>query len=319
MPNANGIPTWEDFPRFYNSDFIKAIADKEKWTVSDNKKRPIDMYALINDQKVWGAAFDRGYNPLVNLKTLCATIPNAINNAFKLDAFEDNFVILDIEPSCPEPLKQKFLELPYEYGEISMSGKGLHLVFDFPRDILEKYPNAKNKLSLKDGNGYYEILLYHMVTFTRNMIKPSDFKTDISEFENMFELLAMQAKDTSTAQGVAVTDVKTDDIPQFDDIKDTLEQHTYNKTAYDFVDKRNGKNHDFSAFEFGATGFYYRTLNRLLATDKYKDHKYTDEEKAVILYSVTTDVLPYREKHDSLRNNMPWLLFIASQLIAKSD
>lgn len=319
MPTNEGIPTWEDFPQFYNNPFVKQIAKIEKWTVSDKDKRPIDMHALIHEQKVWGMSFDRGYNPLVNLKTLCDVIPSAKNNAFYLDAIADNFVVLDIEPTCPDIIKRKFLELPYLYGETSMSGKGLHLVFELPKHILEKYPNAKNKIALKDGNGHYEILLYHMITFTRNVLPPSTYKEDIAVFENIFELLAMQAKDTSTAQGQKIEDIDTTTIPHFEEIVDELETKKYGKTAYDFVDRKNGKDHDHSAFEFGATGFYYRALNKLIESDEYKNHEYTDEEKAIILYTVTSRMLPERAKHETIRNGMPWLLFVASQLIAKSD
>ena len=74
-----------------------------------------------------------------------------------------------------------------------------------------------------------------------------------------------------------------------------------------------------SKYEFGATGFYHRALTKLLNNNKYKDHEYTDEEKAVILYSVTSEKLPFREKHEQIRNNMPWLLYVATCLIAKSD
>lgn len=312
MP-INGIPTWEDFPEFYNNPFVKQIANVEKWTVSDKNKRPIDMHALIHEQKVWGMAFDRGYNPLVNLETLCNTIPNATNNAYYLDALVDKFVVLDIEPKCPEVLKQKFLSLPYLYGEISMSGKGIHLVFELPEHILRNYPNAQIKLALKEEHGYYEILLNHMITFTRNSLPPSPCTEDISIFDNIFELLAMKEKASAVSGGqVVVTDISPDDIPYFDAVKKTLMGQDYGKTSSDFHD-------DMSKYEFGATGFYYRALTRMLIDNTYKDHKYTDEEKAIILYSVTSEKLPYREKHEQIRNNMPWLLYVATCLIAKSD
>lgn len=312
MP-TEGIPTWEDFPEFYNNPFVKQISDVEKWTVSDKDKRPIDMHALIHKQKVWGLAFDRGYNPLVNLQTLCETIPSATNNAYYLDALVDKFVILDIEPKCPNHIKQKFLELPYLYGETSMSGNGIHLVFDLPEKVLNNYPDAKLKLALKEEHGWYEILLNHMITFTRNSLPPSPCKEDITIFDNIFELLAMKAKPSSTAnEQILVTDINTDDIPYFDKLVQPLKSQNYGKTPADF-------HNDMSKYEFGATGFYHRALTKLLNNNKYKDHEYTDEEKAVILYSVTSEKLPFREKHEQIRNNMPWLLYVATCLIAKSD
>lgn len=309
-----GIPTWRDFPEFYNNPFVKQIENIEKWTVSDKNKRPIDMHALIHEQKVWGMAFDRGYNPLVDLKTLCNTIPSATNNAYYLDALVDKYVVLDIEPKCPEHIKQKLMELPYVYGEISMSGKGVHLVFSLPENILNKYPDAQQKQALKEENGYYEILLNHMITFTRNALPPSTCREDISIFDNVFELLAMKAKpNASNDKQIAVTSIKKEDIPYFDTLIAPLRAQKYNKSAIDF------KN-DISKYEFAVTGFYHRALMQLLDDDnRYKDHQYTDEEKAVILYSITSEKIPYRPKHDQTRNDMPWLLFIATRLLSKSD
>jgi hypothetical protein len=35
------------------------------------------------------------------------------------------------------------------------------------------------------------------------------------------------------------------------------------------------------------------------------------------LYEVAKEVLPYRDKHDQVRNNLPWLLNLATSVIAK--
>lgn len=313
--SPDGYKTWEDFPDFYNNPFIQKIAKNEKWTVSDKDKRPIDMHALIYEEKIWGLAYNRGYNPMVDLDTLCKTIPNAANNAYMLDALYDKFVILDVEPTCPDFIKQRLLRLPYIYGETSMSGKGLHMAFELPEDLLDKYPVAKNKLALKEDHGYYEILLNHMITFTRNVLPQQTEKENISIFHNIFELLANKAKPSESAKSadaVTVTDINADDIPYFDTLMPALQAQIYGKTPEDFYN-------DMSKYEFGITGFYYRMLMKLLKKNKYKDHEYTDEEKAVILYHLTSAKLPYREKHDQIRNNMPWLLYIATCLIAKSD
>lgn len=307
------IPTWRDFPDFYENEFVKTIAASQKWTVSDNTKRPIDMYILINEQKVWGMSFDRGHNPLVDLETLCDVLPSATNNAYYLDALIDKYVVLDVEPKCPDIIKQQLLRLPYIYGETSMSGKGYHLVFALPEDLVEKYPVIKQKLVLKEDHGYYEILMNHMVTFTRNVLPATDDKEDISVFENVFEMLAMNARETvSAANQVTATDISTDDIPYYDRLMTILRSVKYNKTSNDFYG-------DMSKYEFGATAFYFRSLMKLLKNNTYKDHTYTDEEIAVILYKLTSEKLPYREKHDQTRNNMPWLLYVATSLIAKAN
>ena len=327
MPTPNGMPTWEDFPQFYNNPVIKQLANNERWSVSTTKspdptkknKMPIDMHAFITEQKVWGASFTRGYNPYVTLQTVCETIPNAINNAYYLDALIDKFVVLDVEPKCPDEIKRQFLAMPYLYGETSMSGNGLHLIFRLPEEIMNKYPNAQNKMTLQEENGYYEILLNHMVTFTRNVIAPSNIDNPITTFEEVFEYLAQEAKPSVTAQNVIVTDITEDDIPHYDLLQKQLSNLHYSKSLTDFPQKGSKTGYNNSSYEFGMSGFYYRALNSLLKDNTYKDHEYSDEEKAYIIYKRTTEELDYRPKHDELRSGMPWLLYIATCSIAKSD
>lgn len=310
--SSDQYKTWEDFPEFYNNPAIQKLSANCRWTVSDNTKRPIDMHALIHEQKIWGLAFDRGYDPLVNLPTLCQTIPAATNNTYYLDALIDKVVVLDVEPKCPDAIKQKILTLPYLYAETSVSGKGLHLLFDLPEDILEKYPIAAKKLALKEMHGYYEILLNHMILFTRNAITGQPTGS-YKEFYNMFELLALKEKNVSESDlQINVDEISTDDIPYYETLMPTLKAQIYGKKPEDFFG-------DMSKYEFGMTGFYYRALCRLLTNGAYKDHTYTDAEKATIIYKLTSAKLPHREKHDQKRSNMPWLLYIAACLIAKSE
>lgn len=315
MSQGNDVKgkTWRDFPNFYNSAFVHDLAGKEKWTVSDNTKRPIDMRALINKGKVWGVAWDRGYNPLVDLETLKNTIPNAVNNAFYLDAELDGYVVLDIEPKCPDVIKKEMLKLPYLYGEISMSGKGIHLVFALPKVIWNKYPVIHNKLALKEQHGYYEILLSnHFVTFTRNDIgEPYDPKP-ISEFEKVFEKLASEAKESVAAKEVIVEDISTDNIPMFNKIMTVLSAQNYKRKPDYF-------SNDMSKYEFGMASFYYHALKRLLSNNQFKNIEYLDEQCAVILYEILKKKLEFRPKHEEQRNGLPWLLYVATQLIGKSN
>lgn len=305
--------TWEDFPKFYENEFVRKIAGNKKWTISDKNKRPIDMHALLTEGKIWGAAYTRGYNPLVDLKTLIEAIPNCTNNAYHLEADADGFVVLDIEPKCPDIIKNGLLRLPWLYGETSMSGKGLHLVFELPKEMWDKYPAIRNKLALKESHGYYEILLDHMVTFTRNVVEHPEDERDIEEFVHVFERLAAETKETCAVESsLVVEDIDTSDIPMFDRTINVLSAQIYKKTVSDFND-------DHSKYEFGMCGFYRRALHRLTKNEQYADIQYTDEQEAIILYTILTSKLEHRPKHDSTRNGMPWLMFIVTQCILKSD
>ena len=47
-----------------------------------------------------------------------------------------------------------------------------------------------------------------------------------------------------------------------------------------------------------------------------KGHIYNDSEIAWFLYKTTSDFLPKRAKHEEERNGIPWLLYLASEVIA---
>ena len=327
----NKIPTWEDFPAFYENPVIKMLGPKEKWTVSttktpdwmttDNNKMPIDMWVLQHENRIAGAKYGEGHNPLVDLNTLCQLIPSATNNAYNLDAIEDGVVVLDIEPGCPDNLKNQFMKLPYIYAETSMSGQGIHMVFELPEDIINDYPDVKIKSYLREQNGYFEILLKHMVTFTRNALPPSQAVFDISAFRNVFEMLAMQAKPSSKAIEMGTPEESIDGIPYAEDLLQELDEIQYAKTIEDFPQKAKHSTapYDYSAYEFGMCSFYYSQLKRIIQQEPYNTNTYTNEEMASIVYAKVANTVEPRSKHNQMRCGMPWLLFTATRAIAKSN
>ena len=315
--------TYKDFQEFYEHPVIKKIAKNQKWTVSDKDKCPLDVTAYLKDNVVWGLAWNRGYNPCVTLEDLCISIPNAANNCYYLDAITDRIVILDIEPSCPDDLKQKFLELPYIYGETSMSGKGYHLIFELPSDIFRKYPNASDKLALQDENREYEILLNHMVTFTRNMIPPAT-GTDIEPFMKLFEELCAKQKPKVRSVEFDMDKKEPTDIPDMDRILTHLVRQTYKdkngkiKRPEDFTEKGVP---DHSRYEFGYAGFLLDKLNKILDVYFIKNngHEYTMSEKAWFIYWTLKNCIEPRAKHEEMRNGMPWLLYIATTIVGRNE
>lgn len=301
--------TYLDFPEFYAHPFIKSIADKEKWSVSDNTKRPIDMKAWIYEKRIYGARMDDTVNPCVSLSRLCSTIPDAANHAYYLNAIADKFVVLDIEPKCPEDIKQNLLNTGYIYGEISLSGQGFHLVHPLP-DCFYEYPVLKKKIVMKESHGYYEILLNHWVTFTRNMIGPARCQNNI--FENIFRELAANQKEVVRTD-IDVNILKPENIHKEDYLLDVLSHCAYSKTPDDF-------DGDISKYEYGCIGFLYWNLNRLLTASYIKaEHEYSPNEITWLLYEAAKAKIPYRAKHDEFRDNLPWLLYLSREIIAKSD
>lgn len=297
---------YEAFKDFYENPVIKSIKTNKKWSVSDKDKMPIDICALMYQNQLKGAKYT-DETCLVDLDTLCNVLPTATNNAYFLDALIDGFVVLDIEPKCPDDIKNKLLNLDYLYGEVSMSGKGLHLIFPLP-DCISEYPIAQKKLVLKEKHGYYEILLNHWVTFTRKAFAPSLGSDD---FVPIFRELAKEQKEIAEAKEVEISELEPSDIPFKDDIISLLVKQKYKKSLEDFND-------DVSTYEFAYVGFLHYKLKQILNVSRIKKaHSYTDNEKAWLLYETASQVIPHRAKHDEKRNKLPWLLFIAENVIAK--
>lgn len=308
----------EKYKAFYENEIIKRLAPNERWTISNQDKKPLDVTEYLETKDtpnphVWGVSFDRGHNPYVDLATILQEFPTAFNNAYALNYQLDGIVVMDIEPSCPDQIKNQFLKLPYLYAETSMSGKGIHLIFETPK-CLENYPPAQKKRALKEEHNYYEILLNHTITFTRNVLPPSNNEFDISVFENIVENLAVNAKETVNKAVSAEIEMNFDPttIFAYKELMEAANRYTYTKTPENF-------GHDMNRYEYGFVGGYYHHMKRVI--DNYpnlkKQHEYTLEEIIWLVYSAVKENIEYRPKHDETRNNMPWLMYLTEDLISK--
>lgn len=302
------INPYEKFKEFYSNPLIQSISDKARWTVSDQNKMPIDMYGLITEHRIMGAQFTDAYS-LFTLPRLCEEMPDAMNNTFYLDSLIDGFVVLDIEPKCPQNIKDELLKLPYLYGEVSMSGNGYHLLFKLP-DCISEYPAAQKKIAMKEEHGYFEILLNHYITFTRNVIPLNDNHNE-KDFEKIFRELASKQKEVTKNGTFDMTEDAPTDIPFEDYIVSTLINQKYMKTLEDFGG-------DKSRYEYAYVGWLHYKLKMILNVSKIKAaHTYTDNEKAWLIYKCAKEVIPYRDKHDEMRCQLPWLMYLIKESIEK--
>lgn len=295
-----------DYPAFYNSDFVKNCGNIPKWTISDNTKRPLDISRLEYEGRIASAIAPQPPS-LVTLDHLLKVMPQANNHAYYLVALTDKYVVLDIEPKCPEDVKNELLRMDFCYAETSMSGKGLHLVFPCP-DCFYEYPDAMKKVVLKEEHGWYEILLDHYVTFTRQATNHTPGNVSFEPFFR--ELCAKQV--FCDKKEVDISGETPDDIPDQDYILSSLIYgSTYKKTPDDF-------HGDMSKYEFGMTGFLNRKLSKLLDTlvIQQNGHEYTDNERAWLIYCTLQELLPHRDKHDTERDGLPLLLYDAKNIIA---
>lgn len=316
---------FQEYPKFYDNPFIKEIAARPKWTISDKDKIPVnfaDLKIVREDPriKIHGA---NQYDPtnMTSLPNLLTVVPNATNHAYMLDAKRDGFVVLDIEKTCPDSLKQEFLKLPYMYGEYSLSGTGIHLICPLPGNF-NNYPDYRNAVKLQEKHGWYEILLYHWVTFTRNNLTPmTSYGDKKHKLDDVFNLLIKENPSTKSVN--AKTFANRPKIPLEKRLLHLCDDLEYDKQPEDFPKYDKQENYigpDMSKYEFGMTSYlYYRVSAIIESYPSLRAVHYTDEQKAWILYDLLKAKLPYRRKHDTFHQHMPWLLYNASVILAKAN
>lgn len=320
---------------FYSNPVIQAIAGIPRWTVSDSEKVPINMRELMSTGRIWGA-HEVSDECLVTLPELTGFLPNAANHAYHLNAQIDGFVVLDIEKTCPPEIAAELLQLPNLYAELSMSGKGHHLVMPLPTNFWD-YPIATAKKKLQERHGWYEVLLHHWVTFTRRVTPPVVPTHDLVLAETLSaENLAVNISPSSTITAdtelrpwealyasLAELAVETPvvafdmtgsrpDVPRIDQIIDLMTRRGLDKTIDDF-------HGDHSRFEFSVLGILYNRLAPIMVAiqSAEPDAVYDESVKAWLVYEAAAQLLPYREKHDETRNGLPLLLNAATDLVSR--
>lgn len=299
------------FPEFYTNSIIAAISDVPRWTVSDNQKMPINLRELMTSGRIWGA-HEISDECLVTLDALTGFLPQAANNAFYLRAQSDGFVVLDIEKTCPPDVAAQLLAIPNLYAERSMSGKGYHLVLPLPPNFWA-YPIATGKRVLKEEHGWYEILLDHWVTFTRDTIPARELAAATPggmSWGQLYEGLAAGAVEVATSD--FEISVERPDVPRIDQIVQMMTRRGLDKSLDDFAG-------DFSRFEFSSMGSLYNRLAPILVAvrDAEPEAVYDAPVMAWLIYEAARQLLPHREKHDEVRSGMPLLLNAAVSLVAR--
>lgn len=308
-PSAEFDPV-AHFPEFYSNPVIQELAHEPRWTVSDNTKTPIDMRELLDNEAIRGA-WSRDQNCLVALDELTTRLPNAANAAFYLQAQIDEYAVLDIEPSCPPHILKSLLAVESIYSELSMSGKGYHLLLPLPKNF-EDFPIAKNKKVLRHHTGWFEILLEHWVTFTRNPLpaeKAVLVGTDPHAWEKLYAMLAAVAKEAPTAE--VDIDIDKPEIPYEEKVLEMIVGRArIKKTITDF-------NGDYSRYEFSVMGSIYNAMGAITWAFEDENTHFTDTHKAWLVFLAAQKILDARNKHTEMRNGMPLLLNNSVSMIAQ--
>ena len=293
---------------FYNHPVIQQLADRPRWTISGQNKRPLDMQAFLHTGKVVGAKFHDG-RCLMDLHLLRQNTHHTSNYCYFMDTLEDGFIILDIEPKCPAEVKEQLLQLPYLYGEISLSGNGYHLILPLPKNF-HQFPKASRKMQLKEEHGWYELLMSHWCTFTKNMIPVSRGRED---WEALYASLAapVEKKAVESEKTAVAFDVQSRTLleePLVQQMVTELTAHVYKKSPADF-------HNDFSRYEFGLLSSMACRYDFLINTKKYRGFGSTPQKKIWCLYEAARIRLPQRDHEKGKRGGLPFLLYQSRRVV----
>ena len=312
------------------------IRELPKWCVSKDKT-PLDLYAL-NRGYEWGASFKRSHSAYGNFDAACelSTAHNYPVTLF-VDSNEQGIFMLDIEKTCPQEIRQAILSSLKDnilYIERSLSNKGYHLMVNLGLsldlrtvkykqwfEILANHHCSFTQKTIDYDVAYNEIVDTNevitdddkdieLLDFLKNQVSPKDFYEKIGVIRNI------KALDASTELDVYKKTASTFD-GRHADLFGILCDVVYEKTVDgDFFG-------DYSRYEFGlASKLHYTArraaVNMIDADANYYSLNLTKEQAIMIVYMALKQMLPPRQKHNELRNGLPWLLYTSQMVYVKS-
>lgn len=332
---------------FEDHAIIKRMKEDKKWTVSDKKKRPIDILHFHETGDIQMAEEDEITGiPLATLPFIDAIDDlDFVNRTYRLNARNNRIICIDVEPYADNELKSAIYNSPVSYIELSQNG-GLHALIQVPetfitdenRYLFDELSVFKEPTLKENGEdvrtGRYEILLNdHYTTFTKRIMRIITEEPDYNEPKNkawleqfLQNIVNMDKERQKTREQIRKIQIegiesqlsdeqknrikKISMLPAFDEIKEELELKINNNAT------------DLSEMEMyianSAMGYTINTIKRAKATRSYGKlaSRMTEIEIVYIVYNMLQDVLPYREKHEEFRQGVTWLLYTAKKAYA---
>lgn len=350
------------FPEFYHNPHIRsALASERLWTVSDFDKRPVDIVAALAStavcprcnqpecNEVHGARLGDASTQLMTLDQLTQALPDARNVATHIDWRSSGLMVLDIEPECPSEVVDQLLRLitgnaasePQAlYSEVSGSGRGFHLLLPVPANIA-LFPRVAHATKLQHPQRWYEVLLYHWITFSRNPI-PAQRLVDAQThpagervtWEGVFGQLAEMAPcgeaagNGATGQfdgALAAVDRCPDLTGVTAELVDAVIHSLDGEPAKDLTDDFHG---DMSRWEMSRliriaaisqSKLHIRqSIIRITGTAPLSADQYR-QQLLTIVHQVARERIPYRPKHDEPRSGTTYLLKRCAEALEHLD
>lgn len=325
---------------FSKNPLIQLIAKDKNWTVSNNKKIPINARLFLNTDKIEPVKFNNG-NPLVSLDELDANVNlQAVNRTYRLKARENRIIAIDVEPHSSQELKDYVLKFPAHLTELSTNG-GVHLFIKVPEDLI----NDENRYMFDDlsvfkepvpkeeqRQAYYEVIFNdHFITFTKRMDIDKECTNFISneiarkQLIDFLEKIVELDRDKKESRELA-KNYKIELAQNMIDNKsmERIDRFIALKALRSAIDQTSDKTIE----DFGDDGSRYEmSVASTLSAHVIKIHKLSiktemlhelasslsEQDLAYSVYRMIEDIVPYRDKHEEFRDGLPWLLYISKK------
>lgn len=251
------------------------------WTLSTKDKFPVNFIETIKQNRIVGLTA-RNKTQTVDYYTLCNYI---LDTAIITMTIPEGYMILDVESYATDEFKQYCKTLNPIYAETSLSGKGMHLLFEYPSNY-KKYPQAMNRSVIKSKDKTFEILFDHVCIFTGNEIQTTKEHT-------VDELYASVAKSVVQPKDITINNFEPLTEADRPVIEYLMTSGLYSKDIF----KRSDGTVDTSAFDFATVANWYNMIKMYYNIINMQLPSY--EKIMSILYYVATQKI-YREKFNKI-------------------
>lgn len=245
--------------------------------------------------------------------------------AYRMNALQNLVVVLDVEPDSSPEVIDKFSKLPAHYAEWS-TNNGLHLFYKLDltaispeiRALLaytvKKIDTVEHSLRCK-----FELILNdHWITFTGKTNPSQIVPVENPIPSEIYKILESIAKETLVhqlqLQEIAIDAETTSE--ESDRVAEWLLGSS--KTSEVMQLTPDQFQNDMSKYEFNCiiriAGYLRYQMDHITPMQAFRLNginlaQLSDQDAVKAVYLVAKEILPYRDKHSTNRDKMPWLLY----------
>lgn len=334
----------------FSNDFKlpENATESEIENFNKNRKRPMFMgeyvanrnrlantvsleQAVRDSMKYMRDYFDTDAENLNRLSELNLPELNTFKRAYRMSALDNLVVVLDIEPDTSPQLLEQFSKMPAHFAEWS-TNNGLHLFYKVDLAKLSDAGRALLGLTVQkidvqpDGPESYRkfelIMNDHWITFTGktnlSQIVPLDVPVPDAVYLIIEEIAKTAAEKQLELEAISI------DANSRSETSETIANWILDSSKMIEIEQLTPENfqNDMSRYEFNVVyriaGYLQNRIDNASPMLAFRLGginltQLSDQDAVQAIYQVATETLPYRDKHATFRDRMPWLMYQSVQ------